>query len=415
MKLKLTITKIKNMIKSIMSKNNLAIVFTIIFLIFITACAKSTRTALPKKYADTAKVVGIEQQVRDWGGAHSVYFQNDLIKSMQQHRESFPELYTKPGATIDVLVISGGGSKGAFGIGLLNGWHDAGDLPSFKVVTGISTGSLLAPFAFLGGKYLNIVSNFYLNVSDEDIIKKKPIRNIIFSDSLANSEPLQVLVRENINEELIKKVAEEHKKGRRLLIGTTNLDSKKLIIWNMGEIANIGDDRAIELFQNVLLASAAVPAAFPPVYISVEANGEVYDEMHVDGGTSVEVFFHGDLFDLESAYETSGLEKPNLRLFIIRNGVILKQYKTVKPRIIDIASNAIAKLIGNQGVGDLYRIYVFSQRDGFEYNLASLPYDYNYEPKGQFDPAEMDLLYKMGYEAAKNGYPWEKFPPGFIK
>ena len=224
---------------------------------------------MPKKYADTAKIVGIEQQVRDWGGAHSVYFQNDIIKSGKQHRESFPELYTNPGATIDVLVISGGGSKGAFGIGLLNGWHDAGDIPSFRVVTGISTGSLSAPFAFLGGEYLDIVANFYLNVSDEDIIKKKPIRNIIFSDSLASSDPLQVIVREIINEELIKKVAEEHKKGRRLLIGTTNLDSKKLIIWNMGEIANIGDERAIELFQNVLLASAAVPAAFPPVYISV--------------------------------------------------------------------------------------------------------------------------------------------------
>jgi len=369
---------------------------------------------LPEKYVDSANIAGIEQ-VRDWGETHSTYFQNDFIKSEQQHRESYPELYTNPDSTIDILSISGGGSKGAYGIGLLNGWDDSGDLPSFRLVTGISTGALIAPFAFLGGDYLDFVAKFYTNISDEDIYKKKSLLNIIYSDSLASSLPLQTLVRENINEELIKKVAEEHKKGRRLFIGTTNLDAKRLVIWNMGHIAEIGDERAIELFQNIMLASAAIPVALPPVYISMEANGEVYDEMHVDGGASVEVFFYGAILDIESGVKTLGIEDiPKVRLFIIRNSIIQPEYKSVNPRIIDIASKAMTNLIGSQGIGDLYRIYTISQRDGFEFNLATLPDDYNYQSKAQFDPVEMDTLYEMGYEAAKNGYPWKKYPPYYI-
>ena len=285
-------------------------------------------------------------------------------------------------------------------------------MPPFKLVTGISTGALIAPFAFLGGEYLDIVANFYTNVSDKDIFKKKRFSNIIHSDSLASSQPLQAIIREIIDEEFIKKIAEENKKGRRLFIGTTNLDASRLVIWNMGHIAEIGGEKALELFQKVMLASASIPVALPPVYISVEANGNVYDEMHVDGGVSVEVFFYGAVLDIESGIKTLQIKKiPRVRIFIIRNSIIQPEYKPVKPRIKDISSKAITNLIGTQGIGDLYRIYTFSQRDGFDFNLASLPNDYRYESKQQFDPEEMNMLYDMGYKAAKNGYSWEKYPP----
>jgi len=399
-------------------KNLIAAVSFFSILCIFTSCAKSTRTALPAKYSETANVAGMDQ-VSDWGETPSSYFQDDFILSAKQYMKHYPEKFNNPDATIDILAISGGGSKGAYGIGLLNGWNDAGDLPTFKLVTGISTGALIAPFAFLGGDYLDIVADFYTNVTDEDIFKKKSIRNIIYSDSLASSEPLRALVRENINEELINKVAEEHKKGRRLYIGTTNLDANRLVIWNMGHIAEIGGPRAVELFQNIMLASAAVPAALPPVYISMEADGETYDQMHVDGGASVEVFFYGAILDIESGIETLeieenlSIEKQKVRLFIIRNSIIQPDYKPVKPRILDISARAMTNLIGSQGIGDLYRIYVISKRDGFDYNLAALPDDYSYQSKANFDPVEMAMLYKMGYEAAKNGYPWQKYPPYF--
>ena len=226
----------------ISSKNLIAYISIFSILVISTGCSKKIRFALPEQYVDTANIVGIDQ-VRDWGETHSTYFQNDFIKSEQQLRKSYPELYNEPDSNIDVLALSGGGSKGAYGIGLLKGWHDSGKIPTFRLVTGISTGALIAPFAFLGGEYLDIPAEFYTNVSDEDIYKKKSLTNIIYSDSLASSLPLQTLIRENINEELIKKVAEEHKKGRRLFIGTTNLDAKRLVIWNMGHIAEIGDER----------------------------------------------------------------------------------------------------------------------------------------------------------------------------
>ena len=401
--------------------NLTAIVSVFIILVFFTACAKSTRTALPVKYADSANVSGMDQ-VSDWGETQSDYFQEDFILSIKQYIKYKPELFTNPDSTSDILAISGGGSKGAYGIGLLNGWDDAGDLPEFKLVTGVSTGALIAPFAFLGGEYLDIVAEFYTNVTDEDIFKKKPLRNIIYTDSLASSEPLQILVRENINKELIEKIAEEHKKGRRLFIATTNLDANRLVIWNMGHIAEIGTERAVELFQNVMLASAAVPAALPPVYISMEADGKTFDQMHVDGGASVEVFFYGAIFDIDAGLETLAIEenievkhKPRVRLFIIRNSIIQPDYKPVEPRILDISARAMTNLIGSQGIGDLYRIYVISKRDGFEYNLAALPDDYSYNATANFDPVEMELLYKMGYEAAKKGYPWKKFPPYFTE
>ncbi|NIP29728.1 MAG: patatin family protein, partial [Candidatus Dadabacteria bacterium] len=269
------------------------------------------------------------------------------------------------------------------------------------------------PYAFLGGSYLDVIADFYTNVSDDDIFIKKPFSKLIFgSDSLRSSLPLQKLIEENIDEDFLKKVAEEHKKGRRLYIGTTNLDAKRLVIWNMGHIAEIGDERALELFQKIILASAAMPVALNPIYFSVEANGKVYDEMHVDGGVTVQVFFYGSILNIESAIKTLGIEdKPKVRLFIIRNAIIKPDYEAVKPRISSIAGSSLSNLIRNDGIGDLYRIYTISQRDGFEFNLASLPPDYQYEKKGEFDPGEMKLLYDLGYKAAINGYPWEKYPP----
>ena len=396
-----------------------SVISILLILIVFSACAKSKRMSLPEKYAYSKNVAGIGQ-VCDWGETQSNYFFFDFVKSVQQHMESYPELYTNPDSSIDILAISAGGSKGAYGIGLLNGWDDAGDLPTFRLVTGISTGALIAPFAFLGGDYLDIVANFYTNVTEEDIFRSKTIFRVIFSDSLASSKPLQKLIKKYINKELINKIAIEHKKGRRLFIGTTNLDENRLVIWNMGHIAEIGSERAIKLFQKIMLASASVPAAHPPVYISMEADGEVYDAMHVDGGASVEVFFYGALFSIDTGLTTLGIEeRPKVRLFIIRNSIIQHEFKPVKPRILDISARTITNLIRNQGIGDLYRIYVISQRDGIEYNLATLPDDYKYKSKAKFDPVdfdpnEMDILYEMGYEAAKKGYPWKKHPPFFI-
>ena len=391
-------------------------IVTSIFLLIITSgCAKQVRNALPESQVKSAQVVGFDQ-VRDWGDEFSPYFQQDIIESHTQIRNGYPELFSETNNTLDILTISGGASYGAYGIGILKGWSDKGDYPIFRLVTGISTGSLIAPFAFLAGEYLDIVSDFYLNATNEGVFKRKSIRNIIYSDSVASSEPLQLKIESAIDEKILNKIAEEHKKGRRLFIGTTNLDAKRLVIWNMGHIASIGGPDALELFHKIILASASIPVALSPVYIPVEAKGVEYDEMHVDGGVNVEVFFYGNIIDVKAALDEIGATlDEEIRVFIIRNSQIENKYKPVDPRIISVAKSAISNLIGSQGIGDLYRIYTVSQRDGFDYNLASIPADFEFEGDGGFEPVQMKRLYEVGYDEAINGYKWGKTPPGFKK
>ena len=399
---------------------NILLIIPILFLLVsLTSCSKKIRAGLPGEYIDSANLSGFVQ-VRDWGDEPSEYFQEDYIESIKQYLKNNPDVFNNPDRTVDVLAISGGGSKGAFGIGVLKGWDDFGELPEFKLVTGISTGALLAPFAFLGGEHLDTAARLYTSITDDDVYIKKSFTSILYSifrsDSLSSSLPLQSLLEKHITQKFLEEIAQEHQKGRRLYVGTTNLDAKRLVIWNMGHIAEIGDESAVKLFRKIMLASAAIPIALPPVYFSVEANGKYYDEMHVDGGASVEVFFFGSILDLNAGRETFHVKKeelPTIRIFILRNSIIESNYEVVDPTIIDIASNSLSHLLGSQGVGDLYRIYTISQKEGYEYHLASIPSDYNYKAKSAFDLVEMKMLYDLGYEMAKNGYPWENYPPNF--
>ena len=182
--------------------------------------------------------------------------------------------------------MSGGGSNGAFGAGLLYGWTKTGTRPDFKLVTGISTGALIAPFAYLGSDFDEELKLVYTTITAENILQKRNILAILFkSESLANTDPLQQLVEQYISEDTLRAVAERHDRGHRLYIGTTHMDAQHLIVWNMGLIAKQQSSKALDLFRKVMVASASIPVAFPPVFIEVEIDGEPFDEMHVDGGT----------------------------------------------------------------------------------------------------------------------------------
>ena len=207
-------------------------------------------------------------------------------------------------------------------------------------------------------------------------------------------------------------IAEEYKKGRRLFIGTTNLDADRPVIWNIGAIAASGYPRSTSLVVDVLLASASIPGIFPPVFIEVEADGKSYDEIHVDGGASSQVFLYPVSLDLGQIRKELEIEGKH-RIFLIRNSFLQPKWKAVKPRLAQIAGRSLGTLIRNQGIGDLYRIYLAAQRDGIEYNLAFIPEDFKMESKEQFDLEYMSRLFDLGYQMAKNGYPWKKAPIGF--
>lgn len=353
--------------------------------------------------------------VRDWGDRQSNVFQEDLVNSIRQYLATKPKGFKYEDDTISILAISGGGADGAFGAGVLNGWAASGTLPTFKLVTGISTGSLIAPFAFLGGNYVEKIGRLYTSITTDDIFKKRSLFAILGgADSVADTSPLAALIEQNIDEEMLQAVAKAHSEGRRLFIGTTNLDARRLVVWNMGAIASSGHPGALELFRKVMRASASMPVFFQPMLIEVEADGETYDEMYVDGGVTTEVFFYGALLDIADAHKTLELpERPKVRVFVIRNTQIEPDYKVVERKLFSIAGKTISSLVGSQGIGDLYRIYVITKRDGFDYNLASIPPQWVPNPKEPFDPDDMKRLYDVGYNMAKSGYPWEKYPPFF--
>lgn len=350
--------------------------------------------------------------VRAWGDQYSKSFEQSALESVEQEKaanngELEPVFY--------VLALSGGGEEGAFGAGILCGWTKAGTRPQFKLVTGISTGALMAPFAFLGSAYDKQLEKFYTTISSEDIYQPYGPVTILLSlanlkalPSMADSRPLTRLVARVIDADLLHKVAQEHLKGRRLLIGTTQLDAQRLVIWNMGAIAASGRPQALELFRKIMVASASIPAMFPPQHFEVEAAGHNFQEMHVDGGTRAQVM----LYESSVRFLAVTSRRPR-KLFIIRNEQVHPEWENVKPQLKYIAIRTIETLLKSQGVGDLFRLYVFAQRDQFDYNLAYIPPDFTPRPTSTFDTAYMNKLFQLGYQQACCGQPWRKYPPGY--
>lgn len=310
---------------------------------------------------------------------------------------------------VHYLAISGGGDNGAYGAGFLNGWTAAGTRPEFKIVTGVSTGALIAPFAFLGPKYDHVLEQVYTATSQKDIFTRRGLLRGIFSDAMADTRPLARLIASHVNRQLLDEIAAEYAEGRVLLVGTANLDTLEPVVWNMTAIAASQDPNSIELFRSILLASASIPGVFPPVMIDVDVAGTHYQEMHVDGGTTAQVFFYPPSVDLTQM----GAANRKRVLYIIRNARLDADWASVERRTMPIATRAIASLTRTQGIGDLYRIFVTTQRDDIDFNLTFIPPTFNTPHTEDFDTNYMRELYATGKQIAEAGYQWEKFPPGF--
>jgi Patatin-like phospholipase len=382
-------------------------------LMLAVGCPTVSHNSVPKAFVSQASLVDMPN-VRAWGDTFSPLLQRSLVESMHQARAIDPRGVVDATGYIDILALSGGGANGAFGAGLLNGWTAAGTRPVFKLVTGISTGALMAPFAFLGSDYDATLQKFYTTISTKDIYRERSYFAILFDQSsIVDTTPLQRILAQQVNERVLAEVAQAHRQGRRLFIGTTNMEAGKLVVWDMGAIAASGKPSALELFRKVMLASASIPVAFPAVYFPVVADGKRYEEMHVDGGTATQVFFYGFTLDLHAAHREAGIQgRVPIRLYVVRNGKLTVQWRLMLPRILPIAERSLHDLIGAQVVGDLYRIYTITQRDGIEFNLAHIPEDYDIDAKESFDRAAMNRLYQLGYEWARAGYPWQHLPPG---
>jgi predicted acylesterase/phospholipase RssA len=389
---------------------------TCLTVLLLQGCmALKVRQPLPEHLLDRAEVADLPG-IRAWGDAVSESLEKSAIESIRQemaanHGKLEPEA--------NFLGLSGGGGDGAFGAGILCGWTEAGTRPRFKLVTGISTGVLIAPFAFLGPEYDGKLKKAYTTISDKDIYTVPSLLKLLINlgriEAAASAKPLAELLERLIDDNMIQAIAAEHNRGRRLLIGTTQLDAQRQVIWNMGAIAASGHPDAPKLFRKILRASASIPVAFNPVYIKVKAGGQEYDEMHVDGGVRAEVML----------YETA------LDLFTTRKKVMQKTRITRSPpQAVHHPQCASLPRISNhqtphkryrhpghqqsdQGVGDLYRIYVLAQRDGIDYNLAYIPVDFHPRRDSEFDTQYMNEEFNLAYSLARSGYKWSKYPPGY--
>ena len=397
-------------------KNSILAILCTVLLLLVQGCATPTRlAAVPASDTTRAEIPGIPN-ARYWVASDIEPFIRDALAAAQREQAYLARTgHQGPLPPVNFLAISGGGDDGAFGAGLLVGWTASGTRPEFKGVTGISTGALIAPFAFLGSEEDGALREVYTTIGPQNILKPRGLLAALTDDGLADNSPLFELISRHINAEFLARIAREYQdKGRLLLVGTTDLDARRPVIWNMGEIAMAARDnpKALELFRKIMLASAAIPGAFPPVMIDVEVNGKPYQEMHVDGGTQAQVFLYP--VGLFNRIRQEGIKLPPRArsVYVIRNARLDPDWASVDRNTLTIAGRAISSLIQTQGVGDLYRIYLTAQQDGLDYNLAYIGADFNAEHKEDFDTAYMRALFDYGYQLAKKGYPWQKAPPG---
>ena len=386
----------------------------LVVLTFVTTgygCAgKLTRNPLPLELTNEAGIPGVPRACF-WGDEWPEW-DREIMETLtdEDWQRNYQGIYNKPHY---YLAISGGGANGAFGAGLLAGWTQTGTRPEFTMVTGISTGALTAPFAFLGPDYDDEMKEVYTTTTTDDIARKRNSLAAAFNESMADTVPLREMIAHYINTDVIEAIAREHKRGRRLFIGTANLDAGRSVIWNIGAIAASDYPRKVELVHDVLQASSAIPIMFPPVIIPVEVNGSTFDEMHVDGGTGSQVFVYPAAIDWKQITKKLKVQgKP--KVFVLRNSFLDPDYTGVKRSILPIGMRTIDSLIRTQGIGDLYQIYSLCIRDGNDFNLAYIPSDFTEEPSESFDPVYMGKLYDFGFQMARAGYPWQEYPPGFL-
>ncbi len=371
------------------------------------------RNAVPMDFSGKVTINGMPDIRSDIDDPDPVVMQKSLIDSFKQEGPvNLLGIKIYP-----VLAVSGGGANGAYGAGLLKGWSKAGSRPIFKITTGVSSGSIIALYAFLGKEYDGQLEEFFTTNSTKDIMKQNFFLGILFGDSLMSAAPLDKKISSLVDGKLMTRVAEEHKRGRRLFVGTVNLDAQEFVVWDMGAIACKGGSDSLKIFRKILLASCSLPMTYPPVHFKVTSGtGELYDEMHVDGGTMRGVFYIDRLTkNMEGAAKFFGIDPSKYRpqIYVLSNTYMSPTRQQVEDSLLGISMRSLDTVVSAENNGDLYRLYATAKRRGLDFNLAYIPSDFKPNPKELFDKNEMQRLFKRGYDDAVNGYKWHKTPPGY--
>ncbi|MEM9145209.1 MAG: patatin-like phospholipase family protein [Pseudomonadota bacterium] len=382
-----------------------------------TACGSpASRSPISEPDIAAAAPYGIPGIVRTWGdtiGAARIARLEErlVLRAQMMHGE---ELAAGTPIQETALALSGGGADGAFGAGVLAGWSERGDRPDFDIVIGVSTGSIIGLFAFLGPSYDSYLREFYTAYSTEDLLEPAPFSALTGGTSLSDTTKYNLLIDRYIDEAIIAALAEEGDRGRILLIGTTNLDAARPVIWNVTEIARTRHPQAITLIRDLVRASSAIPAVFPPVVIpTVTADGRRHDELHVDGGATQQVMLFSPELPIRVVDRAIGSEIDR-SLYIIINNSLEKPYEPVELGVLSIAGKAVSSLIGGSGSGDVYKIYAITSRDEIDFNLLWIPKSFDQQPAEPFDRVYMAALYEFGRSLGRDGPDWSDHPPNFV-
>jgi predicted acylesterase/phospholipase RssA len=367
------------------------------------------RNPVPQHLMPEASVPGMGP-IRYWGDE----MPEDALEELKRKIPNMPRLAESPRENgkpvVNLLAISSGGDDGAFAAGLLVGWTLSGRRPRFEVVTGVSAGALIAPFAFLGPSYDRQLTVMWTRYGTRDLLVKKPLAALFGGAALADTGPLADLIAHYIDAAFLAAIEAEYRKGRILLVETTNLDAQRPVVWNLTQIAASRHPRAVTLFRQVLLASASVPGVFPPVHIKVEAGGALHEEMHVDGGTTQKVFIAPLQLRL-SLLDPLYSAPPLRRIYIISNAKLTPEWGPPSDDTRAVAERSLRTLSKSQGAGDLIRLYLFAKRDGAEFNLAAIPPNFQVKSKEPFDRHYMRALFDVGFVQGRAGYRWLAAPP----
>jgi len=309
----------------------------------------------------------------------------------------------------NILAISGGGSHGAYGAGLLDGWYQSGNMPKFDVVTGISTGSIISSFVFLGSKNIDKIAKLYTSIETSDIYYYNFFK-IFGGSSISSTTPLKNMIKREITADLLEKVAQQYKKGRRLYVGTTNIDTGHLVVWDMTAIASSSNKNKLQLYRDIIYASSAMPGVFDPQYFEINYRGQKYYQLHIDGGMNSYVFMVGLFEDWNKILHLKN--KLDVSIYVLAN----RQYRYKKPTKPLKDDSALSILIGvSENSMDLlfdrsvYRLYTACQENGYRFYYTGI--DDNVTLKAmphQFYKDEMQRLFDEGFKKGSTKIDWQR-------
>lgn len=384
-----------------------SLLLSIMIAFFLFGCA-TRPIAPPKAYASKLPWGAINLDIKA-EGAYTI--RDSLGKALTQKGNSYSN--RKGNVPFDILTLTGGGSRGAFGTGFLVGWTRKGDMPKFDVITGISTGAVMAPFIFLGGEELQKAEYFYTKMNTEDVFIRSWMSFFGYGH-IMNAKPLKKHFRKNFDKAFLDKVALEHKKGRRLYIGTTNIDTGQLVVWDMGAIASSTREDKYERFADIIYASAALPVYLPPQYMAVTIEGKKYYQMHVDGGIYSQVFMIGLLVNWHKVlkFHTNANTNFDATLYTVANRKYRQRdiYKPVEQAPFSIIEAYVLTEMDLLFDRSIYRLYSSCKEKGVKFKMATIPekmQDIIIEPT-EFNPEKMIELYSVGYQLGSHPFEWKE-------